>query len=80
MKLSHLLLPIHFSGCNSNPDKYTVQQLTVEAVDDIVNTGPDYVPMQKPRRKIKKGKVPTTDRAENSLINTLWFYGNADAS
>lgn len=80
MKLSQLSLPFDFSDRKSVTDKYTIHDLTVESVDDIVSVGQDYVPMQKPRRKIKKGKPPVTDRAANSLINTLWFYGNSDAS
>jgi hypothetical protein len=80
MKLSQIPLLFDFSERKLVSDKYDIQQMTVESVDAIVSTGPDYVPMQKPRRKLKKGKEPTTDRAQNSLINTLWFYGNADAS
>lgn len=50
-----------------------------EEVDNIVDVKPDYVPMHKPT-KLSKKKKPTTDKAENSLINTLWFYNNSDAS
>ena len=49
-----------------------------EEVDNIVDIKPDYVPMQKPT-KLSKRKKPTTDKAENSLINSWWFYNNSDA-
>lgn len=53
----------------------------VEGVDDEVNLGPDYVPMVKPGKNSKKKHgVPATDGAQNSLIQTLWFYNNSDAS
>ncbi len=66
-------------------DKYSPKNAAVgvsEQVDNIVSVGQDYVPMVKPGHtsKKKKRQQPTTDRAENSLINTLWFYNNSDAS
>jgi hypothetical protein len=51
-----------------------------EEVDDIVKVGSDYVPMKKPGKTSKQKRHATTDKAQNSLINTLWFYGNSDAS
>lgn len=53
----------------------------LEGVDDIVDYG-SYVPLPKPGKKRKKGKVvdPTTDAAMNSIINTQWHYQNADAA
>lgn len=80
MQLLRELLSIPSSG-----DKYTPKTAAVavsEAVNNIVSVGQDYVPMVKPgsTSKKKKRRPPTTDRAENSLINTLWFYNNSDAS
>lgn len=51
-------------------------------VDDEVYLGPNYVPMVKPgpSGKGKNKKPPTTTKAMNSLIQTLWFYNNSDAS
>lgn len=62
-------------------DKYQ-HNLTTEEVDDIVDLGPDYVPMQTPTKKVKKKarNQPTTDAAQNQLIQSLWFYNNSDAS
>lgn len=68
-------------------DKYTPSTITrssvKEGVDEIVDTGPDYVPMNKPgKTKGIKGKKrqPTTDSAQNALINNLWFMNNSDAN
>ena len=69
MKLLRELLSNKFS----DPHKYAY-----ESVDDIVDTGPDYVPMKK--KKAKNRRFPTTDKAENALINNIWFYNNSDAS
>jgi hypothetical protein len=62
-----------------NSDKYSQR---VEGVDDVIPSGrEDYVDLPKPGVKKKKKTVfPTTDSAENSIINTLWQYQNADAS
>lgn len=80
MQLLRELLSFPSSG-----DKYVPKNAAVavsEEVSDIVDVGPDYVPMMKPgsTTKKKKRRPPTTDKAENSLINTLWFYNNSDAS
>ena len=60
-------------------NKYSVQ---TEAVNDIVDDRENYVELpdvdEKPSKK--KKRFPTSDKAENSLIQTLWFYQNADAS
>jgi hypothetical protein len=42
----------------------------------------DYVELPKPEPKGKKKRktFPSSDSAENSLINTIWYYQNADAS
>jgi hypothetical protein len=52
-----------------------------ESVDDITNGGETYVqlPTDSKKKKKKKG-APTSDKAENSLINTIWHYNNADAT
>ena len=52
------------------------------AINNIVNSAdPLYVPLPQPSTlKGKKKKIPSTDRAQNSLIQTLWFYNNSDAS
>lgn len=66
-------------------DKYSQHGTTrvSEEIDNIVDTGPDYVPMQKPsttsKSRKKAKRQPTTDQAQNSLINTIWFYNNSDA-
>lgn len=63
-----------------NSDKYSPQ---AEGVEDVIPSGrEDYVDLPKPgvRGKKKKKSFPTTDPAENSLINTIWQYQNADAS
>lgn len=53
-----------------------------EEVDDIQNQNDQpYVQLPQPTKK-KKNKTknePTTDAAENSLINTTWSYSNSDA-
>lgn len=54
-----------------------------EGTEDIIPDGSEeYVQLPKPgiNKKKKKKSFPTTDSAENSLINTLWKYQNADAS
>lgn len=60
-------------------DKYLLQTEGVDA--EITTNQPNYVQLPKPTSKKKKKKsFPTSDSAENSLINTLWLYQNADAS
>jgi len=68
-------------------DKYSSSTTTCdrveESVDQIVDTGPDYIPMNKPGKTVsRKGKKrqPTTDSAQNALINNLWFMNNSDAN
>lgn len=66
-------------------DKYVQEDAPAKddgSVDNEINLGADYVPMVKPGSK-GKGKAktyPTTDAAENSLVQSLWFYNNSDAS
>lgn len=63
-----------------NRDKYPLQ---TEGVQDVIPGEPeDYVDLPKTSgaKKKKKKSFPTTDPAENSLINTIWKYQNADAS
>lgn len=68
-----------------------LQELSLlsEEVDDIINDqDQDYVPLpdkgssdkNSKHKKTKKSKFPTSDAAEDSLINTLWRYNNADAN
>ena len=68
-------------------DKYvpstTTRDSVAEGVDEIVDTGPDYIPMNKPgKTRSRKGKKrqPTTDSAQNALVNNLWFMNNSDAN
>lgn len=82
MLLRHLI-----ENTPSSPmhDKYVQEDAPADddgSVDNEINLGPDYVPMVKPGSKGKgKNKTfPTTDKAENSLVQTLWFYNNSDAS
>lgn len=76
--LKELLERSKHCNISSEADKYLPQ---TEGVDDIVDTGrSDYVTLPKSSGKKKKKTFPTTDSAENSLINTLWYYQNADAS
>jgi hypothetical protein len=59
-------------------DKYSP---CTEGVDDVIAGQEEYVQLPKSSTKKKKKKsFPTTDSTENSLINTLWNYQNADAS
>jgi hypothetical protein len=85
MELLRQLLEIadfvaHTPSSNKYPTQTTPAVAVSEEVDDIVDVGSDYVPMVKPGKTSKKKRQPTTTKAENSLINTLWFYGNSDAS
>lgn len=85
MELLRQLLEIaDFVARTPSSDKYPTTTSAVavsEEVNDIVDVGPDYVPMVKPgNASKKKRRQPTTDKAENSLINTRWFYNNSDAS
>lgn len=86
MELLRQLLEIaDFAARTPSSDKYPTTTSAVavsEEVNDIVDVGQDYVPMVKPgsTSKKKRRRPPTTDKAENSLINTLWFYNNSDAS
>lgn len=87
MELLRQLMEIarNFAPERSPSDKYNTHETAsvIEGVDDEVNLGADYVPMVKPGSKKtskKKKAEPSTDKAENSLINTLWFYNNSDAS
>lgn len=59
-----------------------IRQTVTEEVDDISNSKDvPYVDLpSKPPVVKKKKKFPLSDRAENSLINTIWLYQNADAS
>lgn len=53
-----------------------------EEVDDIQNQKDQpYVQLPQPakKKKTKTKREPTTDAAENSLINTIWAYSNSDA-
>lgn len=84
MKLLRQLLQtssnVNFDDTTPAVDKYTTCKPTgvaLEGVENIVSTGPDYIPVKATK---KKPKQKTSDRAERSLINTLWFYGNTDAS
>lgn len=59
--------------------------IAVEGVDAAPEDPRDeeYVELPKPESGKTRGKrkaFPTTDKAENSLINTIWLYQNADAS
>lgn len=78
MKLLRELLDAA-SSPNASDDKYQPQ---MEGVDCIAASDRDYVPLPKPGKLKKKGKrstQPSTDKAENSLINNIWFYNNSDA-
>lgn len=66
-------------------DKYVLEDAQVKddgSVDNEINLGADYVPMVKPggKGKGKNKTFPTTDAAQNSLVQSLWFYNNSDAS
>lgn len=83
MQLLRELLQLATSRADSTEDCFTLEttmadKYAAESVDNIVDVGPDYVPMVK--KKAKKRRFPTSDRAENNLINTQWFYNNSDAS
>lgn len=57
--------------------------LVVEEVDNIINSDEPDSDLQLPKpTKIKKTakKQPTTDKATNSLIKTLWYYNAADVT
>lgn len=57
-------------------------QIIHEQVDDLPPQT-DYVPLPKPTAKKKKAKrqqFPTTDSAQNSLIDYLWMNQNSDAT
>ena len=56
-----------------------IRQTVTEEVDDISNSKDvPYVDLpSKPPVVKKKKKFPLSDRAENSLINTIWLYQNA---
>lgn len=84
MKLLRELLEIAADRPSNDGDDsfaFQTQQLdkyAAESVDNIADTNTEYVPLIK--KKAKKRRFPTSDRAENSLINTQWFYSNSDAS
>ena len=90
MRLSHIKpFDTPENGGNGIPsDKYSLHEDSKSEdeenngqVDNEAIAGPDYVPMVKPGKSGKgKKHEPTTDKAENSLINTLWFYNQSDAS
>lgn len=58
-------------------NKYTRRK--INDFDDIGDTVDTYVQLPNPQ-DTKKGQFPTTDKAQNSLINYLWLYQNSDAS
>ena len=57
-------------------------QISTEQVDSLPSAG-TYIPLpdeSKPKRKkTKRTAFPSTDNAQNSLINFIWFAQNADA-
>lgn len=58
-------------------------ELYVEGVDNIINSKEPDAEYQLPTpTKVKKvaKKQPTTDKATNSLIKTLWFYNQSDVT
>ena len=76
-----------FTKLTTVSNKYSLSTTTrdhvEEGVDEIVDTGPDYIPMNKPgKTKSRTGKKrqPTTDSAQNALVNNLWFMNNSDAN
>ena len=46
--------------------------------DELPLSLPEPIPNGK--RTDKKKRFPSTDKAQNSLIQTLWTYNNADAT
>lgn len=55
--------------------------LVTEEVDNIPDSNAEeYANLPKNTKKTKKNKFPLSDKAENSLINNIWLYQNADAS
>jgi hypothetical protein len=75
MRLDEIISPIENPiETRGADDKY--RETLVDGVNDIVNYGEKYVQAPKKRKK----RMPATDPATNSIINTLWHYQNADAS
>ncbi len=57
---------------------------TISEQVDGLPTQTDYVPLPKSsttkKKKEKRPQFPTTDTAQNSLINYLWLNQNSDAT
>lgn len=83
--LQELLLYTHVKTVAEagQTDKYLPSK-TVEGVDANPPSPKqdDYVELPTPAKvkQKRKRKFPTTDNAENSLIDNIWLYQNADAS
>jgi hypothetical protein len=79
----HLITIMRKNPGNFKANNAGGQDLAVEGVNNIDNAEvPDSSVGLPTPKKYKRGSknAPTTDKAENSIIKTLWFYNASDAS
>jgi hypothetical protein len=83
-QLLELANETNFAAQAPSSNKYPTQTppavAVSEEVNNIIDGGSDYMPMAKPSKTSKKKRQPMTDKTQHSLVNTLWFYGNSDAT